>query len=355
MLDRKQESEIFDRYVNGEPSTKIAIRFGVSYPTILKIVRKKEGKVRTSGEYKRRFNSKKEKEIFKKYIDGLSSLYLAKKYACCINTILEIIKRNNGYIRTNSESHQKLSKKEEKKIMIGYSKGLTCSKLAKKYCIGYSTIWRAINRNGRTRTSREAMGKLTEIDVKAIVKAYLGGESSPKLCKKFNLNDPNSILYIVRSKGIKIRTGSEANKLTWKDPEFIKKIKKSYTFERREQARQLCIKQLKEGYKPSKFEKRIMKLIKQNHLPWKYIGDGREGSFFGKVPDFINTNGQKAFVEAYEDNYWHDKTYVPKRRRHFAKFGFKTIFIHYKDKDEIIIEKLNTEQEDKKAGEENAI
>jgi hypothetical protein len=101
-----------------------------------------------------------------------------------------------------------------------------------------------------------------------------------------------------------------------------------------------CIERLKKGYRPSKFEKRIMRLIKQNHLPWKYIGDGREGSFFGKVPDFINTNGQKAFAEAYDD-YWHDEDYVPKRRRFFAKFGFKTIFIHYNDKDEKIIKKLD--------------
>jgi hypothetical protein len=83
-----------------------------------------------------------------------------------------------------------------------------------------------------------------------------------------------------------------------------------------------------------------MRLIKQNHLHWKYIGDGREGSFFGKVPDFINTNGQKAFAEAYEDNYWHDKTYVKIRKKHFAKFGFKTKFINYYDSDEKIIKIL---------------
>jgi hypothetical protein len=114
------------------------------------------------------------------------------------------------------------------------------------------------------------------------------------------------------------------------------KISKAQTPEMREQSRQRCIKMIMKGFKPSKFEKRIIKLIKQNNLPWKYIGDGREGSFFGKLPDFINTNGQKAFAEAYDD-YWHDEDYVPKRRRFFAKFGFKTRFIHYDDSDEKII------------------
>jgi len=128
-----------------------------------------------------------------------------------------------------------------------------------------------------------------------------------------------------------------------KKQQSIKRIKwfKEHP-EGREQSRQHCIEMLKNGFKPSKFEKRIMKLIKQNHLHWKYIGDGRAGSFFGKIPDFINTNGQKAFAEAYDD-YWHDEDYVPKRRRFFAKFGFKTKFIHYKDSDEKIIRCLKNE------------
>jgi hypothetical protein len=145
------------------------------------------------------------------------------------------------------------------------------------------------------------------------------------------------------SKSSKKKCGGKNNGMWGKH--HTKKAKKQQSIKRikwikkhpewREQARQHCIKMLKKGYRPSKFEKRIMDIIKQNSLPYRYIGDFQL-IIGGKCPDFINTNGQKILIETY-DNYWKKQDYISKRRRHFAKFGFKTKFIHYKDSDEKII------------------
>jgi len=58
---------------------------------------------------------------------------------------------------------------------------------------------------------------------------------------------------------------------------------------------------------------------------WKWVGGG-EVVFGGKVPDFINVNGQKKIIELAGD-YWHDKFYPAERKRIFKKFGYDTLII----------------------------
>jgi len=128
--------------------------------------------------------------------------------------------------------------------------------------------------------------------------------------------------------------------------ETRRKIRVAFTPKRRQALALGCIKRNRKNATPTKAEKEKIKLIKKHKLPWKYVGDGREGDFFGKVPDFVCTNGVKAFAEVYED-YWKIKNngsvarYIRIRRAHFKKFGYKTIFIHaYNDSDEKAIRKL---------------
>lgn len=76
---------------------------------------------------------------------------------------------------------------------------------------------------------------------------------------------------------------------------------------------------------PTSFEKRIIKIIKDNDLDYKYVGDG---SLFiaRKNPDFINCNGKKIIIETFY-SYFKDKDYRVKRRRLFSKYGFRTLFL----------------------------
>lgn len=94
--------------------------------------------------------------------------------------------------------------------------------------------------------------------------------------------------------------------------------------------------------KPTRLELRVMAVIEEYNLPFRYVGDGQVW-IAGKCPDFINTNNEKQLIEVLGD-YWHTEEEVAERVEHFARFGFETILIwerEIKDKpDQVILEKL---------------
>jgi len=83
--------------------------------------------------------------------------------------------------------------------------------------------------------------------------------------------------------------------------------------------------------KPNKSEKKLNSLL-QKYFPneYKYVGDGKQGSFFGKIPDFININGQKKIIELFGE-FFHSSQDEIKRKEHFAKFGYKTLIVWWKE------------------------
>ena len=106
-------------------------------------------------------------------------------------------------------------------------------------------------------------------------------------------------------------------------------------------------KRIKENLKglmkrPTSFEKIIINLINKHNLPYKYTGDG---SFLigYKNPDFINCNGEKIAIEVY-NKFHHPEDYEQKRSEHFAKYGWKTIFVNEDEiksnDDNIILNKI---------------
>jgi|TARA_B100000315_G_scaffold104377_1_gene95693 very-short-patch-repair endonuclease len=89
---------------------------------------------------------------------------------------------------------------------------------------------------------------------------------------------------------------------------------------------------------PNKFEERCIDLFKKYDLPLKFVGDFNDKNFFiaGKVPDFVSTNNKKLIVEVFYDyfkirQYGSIKNYKRNRRRIFSKYGWKTLFLDYKD------------------------
>jgi len=91
------------------------------------------------------------------------------------------------------------------------------------------------------------------------------------------------------------------------------------------------------------YEERILEVINENGLPYKYVGNGdfwltSEGKHIN--PDFVNVDGEKIVIEVF-CNYWKKKShgsveeYIIERRRLFANFGWKVIFIGDKDLNKI--------------------
>jgi hypothetical protein len=94
---------------------------------------------------------------------------------------------------------------------------------------------------------------------------------------------------------------------------------------------------------PNNFEKIITQIINLNQLPWKFVGNGKF-ILAGKNPDFVHTK-EKIVAEAYCD-YWKSQKgmtpekYIITRKNIFAREGYQTIFIHYHDNPDTILEKL---------------
>jgi very-short-patch-repair endonuclease len=110
--------------------------------------------------------------------------------------------------------------------------------------------------------------------------------------------------------------------------EFIKNnpelLKKSLTFRR-----------------PNKTEEKLTSLF-QTNFPneFKFVGNG---SFIieGLNPDWINCNGKKLIIELFGEP-WHKKEEVTKRTDTFAKYGFKTLVLWWKEtrNEKMLIEKV---------------
>lgn len=86
--------------------------------------------------------------------------------------------------------------------------------------------------------------------------------------------------------------------------------------------------------RPTSFENKISSLCLKYRLPFIYTGDGRLLIGF-KNPDFINENN-KLIIEVFLNyfklrDFGSIENYMKQRREHFAKFGYKTIFIRQEE------------------------
>ena len=74
----------------------------------------------------------------------------------------------------------------------------------------------------------------------------------------------------------------------------------------------------------------MINIIKKYNLPYKYVGNG-DLIINGKNPDFVNINGEKKLIEVgcnfYKERmYGSLEKYKIERKKHFAKYGWDTIF-----------------------------
>jgi G:T-mismatch repair DNA endonuclease (very short patch repair protein) len=123
-----------------------------------------------------------------------------------------------------------------------------------------------------------------------------------------------------------------------KNPEIAKKVHQKtdkMTKERMkdEEYKKWWLKTLRSGLvKPTQPEKVMMHIIKENNLPFNYVGTGNiwfkgYGTMFN--PDFLSKN-PKHIIEVFGD-YWHNlperKKLDEKRIETYKKYGYKTLVI----------------------------
>lgn len=137
---------------------------------------------------------------------------------------------------------------------------------------------------------------------------------------------------IPHSEEVKKKIGKTSKK-HWKNPEYVRKV----------------LNALQE--KPNKFERKLIRLIKENGFPFKYVGDGQV-IIDGNVPDFIATDNSRKIIELFGMP-WHDPNHSKKievkpnrteeaKRKFYERHGYKLLVIWgYELKDKAnIVEKI---------------
>lgn len=78
--------------------------------------------------------------------------------------------------------------------------------------------------------------------------------------------------------------------------------------------------------RPNKMEQMILSIL-NSLFPrlFKYVGNGKL-FIDGKCPDFVSADGSMLLIE-FNGEYWHRGENTRTRARHFAKYGYRTLFI----------------------------
>jgi G:T-mismatch repair DNA endonuclease (very short patch repair protein) len=170
--------------------------------------------------------------------------------------------------------------------------------------------------------SEETKRKISE--AKKGQKTRLGAKHTPEAIAKMShvkLGNRNSVGHMmpIESK-LKLSRERKGNYLVkeWQDIErkerWIKAIRSAQSIH---------------PNKPETAIMQILDIIDNKH--WEFVGDGKV-TLGGRIPDFINVNGQKKIIEMFGD-YWHGekaRCYEETeegRIAHFAKYGFKTLIV----------------------------
>lgn len=205
------------------------------------------------------------------------------------------------YIRTK-KTRKILSK--ARRGFIPWNKGLT-KEIDARVKKSAETLRNAIKINKkvifsikrRKNMSLAQIGRHPSTEFKIGNKINLGKHHSKKTIKKISKS----------LKGRKNIVHSNFMKRLWSDSNYVRK-------------------QIKSRFKrPTKPELELINIIKQNRLPYKYVGDG-EFILGGKCPDFLNVNGQKKVIEVFGD-YWHKNDNPRDRINFFKKYGFDCLII----------------------------
>lgn len=308
IFSKKQERRIAKEYLAGNNTPVLAVKFGVHLNTIDAALKRQKIKKRKASESRKLFFPEKEAKITRKYEAGEGTLALAKKYHINACTIREIVLRNGGHLRPIGDSLR--GKKQSKKRIVAQKKRMTVLWQSPAFYKKMMAIFKSKEYKEKHRVLQNKNWK------------------NPNFAKKTRKAHEKGcdVFWTPLAKKKK----SDLNKKKWQDPEYAKRMFKAF------------------AVKPNKKEKQLNTIL-QTHFPNEYLytGDGKQGSFFGKIPDFINVNGRKSVIEMF-GNWYHNPKYFPDRmgekelRKHYAKFGHKALIIWERElKDEAkVIERI---------------
>lgn len=230
------------------------------------------------------------KEFEKLYLkEGLSKREIARKFNMGSTTILYWLKKFDISRRPFSDALKEKPKTEEHKRKISETR----KRLFKE---GKLTSWNKKLR-GREYLKHFKSGKIWNKELTGYSTSWKGKKHSEKTKRKLS------------------RIAKKREMLRWQDPNYKKKQ----------------LKLMSKGLHklPTKPEKKVIEIIKENKFPLIYTANGKI-MIEGFVPDFMDNNGSKKIIEVFGD-YWHKLPNVIKRDEKklniYTKYGFQILIL----------------------------
>jgi len=213
-LSLEQKKEIVQEYNDGKTAQQLGKKYGVSSPTIKKALLELNVKVRGISEANGTLSAEEKQGMVDLYKQGWNTVQLAEKYGMGDGTIGRYLEEAGVQKRTWSEARGGLSNKQKEEVVSRYLDGETSVDIAKDYEVFYSTILRAVKESGneiRSLSESKIMKTERDLDIDDIVNRYEKGESAISIAEDYPVTDAG-IRSLLRRQGVEIR-----DKGTWGD------------------------------------------------------------------------------------------------------------------------------------------
>jgi len=271
--------------------------------------------------------------------------YWMKKYDIPRRTISQATKGINTWSRKFNLTKRQLEKLywDDKLSLSKISMRMRVSEnniiyWMKRYNIPRRTLSESLKGMSHPMYGKPAPNRKFNLSKKELEKLYIiDNLNCEQISKKTNVSALTVSKWLRRCK-IPRRVPIEKMRELWKDPEYRKEIGKKV---RQSHQNPLYIKKMIESLnvKPNKQELMVDSLIRIFYNDYPYNGDYSQGvSIGGKIPDWINVNGQKKVIELFGRTF-HDPKYVFNNRKipysqtyegtmeHYKKYGFDCLII----------------------------
>jgi predicted DNA-binding protein YlxM (UPF0122 family) len=311
------KEELYDLYWKKNWSgPNIARKLGVSKQTIYYWLRKNciplkslsqalKGKHNSPNtEFKKKLDIEKD-ELYDLYWGKkLNMTQIARMKGCCPTAIRRWMRRYGIPFRSLSEETRlhpprtvfkkghkthnkgkfKITVTKEQLQDLYWNQKLSLKQIAEKFGVAESCIWKHMKRLGvKTRKPWEAVS-LSEEKIGKIRELACQGLTYRQIGKKLGIKH-STVLKYANKLGVS-HDRSFALTTLWRNPIYARMILSSI------------------HQKPTKPEKKVIDIIEHYHLPFIYVGNGKQ--IIGeRCPDFISNNGKKKVIEVL-GRLWHD-------------------------------------------------
>jgi len=209
-LTEQQRCEIVELYRGGDSTEEIGHAYGVSKTAVNSLLRREGVVVRKPGKATG-LSATQEREAVARYVKGEGSYEIASSLGVDNDTILGLVRRAGKKVRGKGNRSGLTKAQLQAKVAELYEQDLTSRAMAKLLRVSTRDISAAVKELGLKRKSKRL--KLSEAQVVEAVKLYEGGEDYRALAKLYGVSTA-CIGDALKRAGARIRTGWSKYRVT---------------------------------------------------------------------------------------------------------------------------------------------